>query len=309
MTSTIIGLNALVNKDAIDPNLNSSNSNVHDTMSELSKDITDIAHDIGINLDNITIQGEKDKSNEILSVPDFDHQPTLPPTLTSTLDSSTEHKPILSSPTPAITSTQIPSSPPVADVDKHQMLNNFIGGLQNNNTGSYLSDYYQEEVNNRKSMLLEQIELIKLLLQEEDPNVSLPYTDENDNIQKLEHIYRILKIKKDRLSFNSLGEEVLMFLVHILEGVFDGERIFFNRFRPDLKGWSNVVSLKLRRLRYETSNIVSDIVSTYNISYGTRLCLELLPSMFLYSASKSLHKQRFSTNNLNENMAKLDNIS
>ena len=296
MTSDIIGLNALVNKDAINPSLNlkqlesSLADNNTDSMSEINKDISDIAQDIGINLDNIKIQEPPTEYN-IPSVPDFDvhlqQQEPLPP------------------PPPSA-----PSPPIIADVDKHQTLNNFIGNLNNDNSmGSYLSDYYQEEINNRKSMLLEQIELIKLLLQEEDPNTNLPLVDENDNLQKLEHVYRILKIKKDRLSFNSLGEEILMFLVHILEGIFDGERIFFNRFKPDLKGWSNVVSLKLRRLRYETSNIVSDIVSTYNISYGTRLCLELLPSMFLYSASKSLHKQRFSTNTINENMVKLDSIN
>ena len=38
-----------------------------------------------------------------------------------------------------------------------------------------------------------------------------------------------IKIKKDRIQFNTLGEEFIMFMVYMVEGVFNGERVIFGK--------------------------------------------------------------------------------
>ena len=67
--------------------------------------------------------------------------------------------------------------------------------------------------------------------------------------------------------------------------LFDGKKEYFG-LQPDLLGWSETVKVKLRRLKFETSEIVSNTIRKRNISSGARLAMELLPSMFLYSRSK-----------------------
>ena len=69
--------------------------------------------------------------------------------------------------------------------------------------------------------------------------------------------------------------------------MFDGKKDWLGR-KPDLTGWSDTVKVKLRRMRYETSTFVQEVMQEYNMSAGTRLALELLPSMFLYSRSRRL---------------------
>ena len=147
----------------------------------------------------------------------------------------------------------------------------------------------------------------KLLLQEENEDITnIPDVSELDTIERLDHVYKILKIKKDRNQFSTLGEEIIMFGVHLLESFFDGERVILGRFQPDLSGWHNSVAVKLRKMRYETSTVISDIVQNYNISYGTRLCIELIPSLFLYSKMKSSCKKKYAKNDLADNLSNID---
>jgi hypothetical protein len=70
--------------------------------------------------------------------------------------------------------------------------------------------------------------------------------------------------------------------------------VWFGSYRPDLVGWSSTVKVKLRRMRYETSTFVGEIMQEYQMSSGVRLALELLPSVFLYSRQKKIsNKENF----------------
>ena len=72
-----------------------------------------------------------------------------------------------------------------------------------------------------------------------------------------------------------------------MEYLFDGEKEWFSR-RPDLVGWPETVKVKLRRMRYETSTFVQEVMEEYSVSPGFRLLLELVPSMFLYSRRRRI---------------------
>jgi hypothetical protein len=188
---------------------------------------------------------------------------------------------------------------------RHDVFSNVLNNIKPN--ADYTHDIYTEELKNKKSMVLEQIQLLKLLLQEENEDITnIPDVSELDTIERLDHVYKILKIKKDRNQFSTLGEEIIMFGVHLLESFFDGERVVLGRFQPDLSGWHNSVAVKLRKMRYETSTVISDIVQNYNISYGTRLCIELIPSLFLYSKMKSSCKKKYAKNDLADNLSNID---
>ena len=188
---------------------------------------------------------------------------------------------------------------------RHDVFSNVLHNIKPN--AEYTHDIYTEELKNKKSMILEQIQLLILLLKEENEDISnIPEVSENVTIERLDHIYKILKIKKDRNQFSTLGEEIIMFCVHLLESFFDGERVIFGKFQPDLTGWHNSVAVKLRKMKYETSTVISDIVQTYNISYGTRLAIELIPSLFLYSKMKSTCKKKYAKNDLADNLSNIN---
>ena len=72
-----------------------------------------------------------------------------------------------------------------------------------------------------------------------------------------------------------------------MESVFDGEREVFGS-KIDLTGYSDTVKVKLRRMRYDTSTFVSNMMKGYNIGSGWRIVLELIPSLFLYSRDRKL---------------------
>ncbi len=96
----------------------------------------------------------------------------------------------------------------------------------------------------------------------------------------------MLDIKNDSRRCSSLAEEGVLMVAYALEDVFDGKRTFFGRFRPNLVGWHTTAQNKLRRMRYETSSIVSDTLKSHNVGYIGRIALELVPSMIIYSKRK-----------------------
>ena len=52
---------------------------------------------------------------------------------------------------------------------------------------------------------------------------------------------------------------------------------------PDLTGWSDTARVKLSRSRYTTSSIVGNVIQNSNIGPVTRLFIEFVPSIILYS--------------------------
>ena len=108
----------------------------------------------------------------------------------------------------------------------------------------------------------------------------------------IENVHKILRLKNDRNRYCSFAEECILAGSHTLEWMFDGKKTYLGR-RPDLRGWSATVNIKLRRMRYDTSTFVSEVMQDYNLGHGTRIVFELLPSLFLYSKMK---KSQYSDN-------------
>jgi hypothetical protein len=153
----------------------------------------------------------------------------------------------------------------------------------NNNTMFNMESEKEEDT---KSLLLDQIDILLTTLEDEGEDVSrVPSVTNHSSLDDIQSVHRILRLKNDRQRYCSFAEECILAGSHTLEWLFDGKKEYLGR-RPDLRGWSATVNIKLRRMRYDTSTVVSDIMKDYNLSHGTRIALELIPSLLLYSKMK-----------------------
>ena len=162
--------------------------------------------------------------------------------------------------------------------------------------GSETFSIEKEKEEDTKSQLLEQIDMLRITLEDEGIDLGrIPEVDNNSTLEKIQEVHKILRLKNDRNRYCSFAEEFIMFGAHALEEIFDGKRVWLRRYSPDLTGWHNTVNVKLRRMRYDTSNLVSGVMQEYNVDSGVRILLELVPSMFLHS---KMRKQQFGSKTL-----------
>lgn len=146
----------------------------------------------------------------------------------------------------------------------------------------------KEKEEDDKASLFEQIDMLKITLEDDGIDISgVPNVNKNSTIKDVQNVYKILRLKNDRNRYCSFAEELILAGAYGLEYFFDGNKEWFGR-KPDLIGWPDTVKVKLRRMRYETSTFVQEVMQEYNMSSGVRLALELLPSMFLYSRNRRI---------------------
>lgn len=144
-------------------------------------------------------------------------------------------------------------------------------------------DFHVENERDEKIALIEEIDMLIEILDEENIDISrIKKPSMETSIKEMHDIRRSLQLKNDRNRSRTLAEESFLTLAHGMEYAFDGKRDYFGR-RPDLTGWPDTVNVKLRRMRFETSSFVSGVMRQYNMGPLTRIALELIPSMFIYS--------------------------
>ncbi len=138
-----------------------------------------------------------------------------------------------------------------------------------------------------KSSMLEEIDFLKTTLKDEEVDLSqVPPVDRNSSFADIENVLRILRSKNDRIRCTTLAEEAILFGVYGLEELFNGDRTYFGKFKPDLRDWNKQVQVKLKRMRYDTSSLVSGILREYNVGSLGRIMMELVPNMVVYSHNR-----------------------
>lgn len=174
----------------------------------------------------------------------------------------------------------------ITDEQKRQrILGHVLDGEEN-------SDFSveKEKEEDMKAILTEQVDMLLSGLADEGVDVSrIPPITEDSSLKEIEKIHKILRLKNDRNRYCSFAEECILAGSSALEWAFDGNKSYMGR-TPNLEGWSATVNIKLRRMRYDTSTFVSEVMQDYNLGHGTRIALELLPSLFLYSKMKNNQK-------------------
>jgi hypothetical protein len=191
---------------------------------------------------------------------------------------------------------------------KQKHINLVLKGMGDSNDVEFNMDKERDE--DDKTSLLEQIDMLRITLEDDGVDISnVPEVFKNSSLSDIQNVYKILRLKNDRNRYCSFAEELILSGAYGLECLFDGEKEWFNR-KPDLTNWSDTVKVKLRRMRYETSTFVQEIMQEYNMSSGIRLCLELIPSMFLYSRNrmKTQHDNLASDVQYKEAMSDMNNI-
>ena len=143
---------------------------------------------------------------------------------------------------------------------------------------------------NREDMKLTLLEKIDNLIEElEDDGINLdkiPKVDYTSNLEKIEYVAKLLMLKSNRNRYSGLGEEFILAIAGGLEILCDGKREFLG-VRPNLVGYSDTVKVKLRRVKNDTSQIVSNVVEKYEMSPIMTLLVELIPGLFLHSRRRS----------------------
>jgi hypothetical protein len=135
---------------------------------------------------------------------------------------------------------------------------------------------------------MEQIDMLKITLEDDGIDIAgVPTLNKNSSMKEVQTVYKILRLKNDRNRYCSFAEELILSGAYGFEYLFDGKKEWFGR-QPNLTGWCSTVKIKLRRMKFETSTFVGQVMSEYNMSAGMRLVLELLPSMFLYSRNRRI---------------------
>jgi len=147
--------------------------------------------------------------------------------------------------------------------------------------------FEQAKTDDEKHHLLDQVDTLRNILEEDDVDIShIPEVDGQSTLTDIKNAHKMLIKKNDSRRCSSMAEEGVLMVAYALEDVFDGKRTFFGRFKPNLTGWHTTAQSKLRRMRFETSNIVSSAIQTYGIGNMGRIGLELIPSMIIYSKRK-----------------------
>lgn len=144
----------------------------------------------------------------------------------------------------------------------------------------------KEQEEDTKSILLEDIDELRFELEGDDVDISrVPEVDQDSPLADVQKVHKMLRVKYIRRRYNDFGHEIILAGAQGIGELFDGNRKV-GPYKPNLNGWHNEVRTKLRRMRYETATIVSDIVQEYNIGPFSRLLLELVPSAVIYSNMK-----------------------
>ena len=147
--------------------------------------------------------------------------------------------------------------------------------------------FRQVEEDDEKQRLLTQIDQLRDMLEGDDVDIShIPIVNNKSEMKDIKDSYKMLLTKNDTRRCSSMAEEGILMMAYALEDIFDGKRVLFGRFRPNLSGWSATASTKLKRMRFETANVVSRVMQSYGIGDVGRIGLELVPSMVIYSKRK-----------------------
>ena len=163
-----------------------------------------------------------------------------------------------------------------------------FNNVMQNYSGTQLDELSvkKEQEEDTKSILLEDIDEIKLELEDDNVDISrIPEVDQDSPLADVQKVHKMLRVKYIRRRYNDFGHEIILAGAQGLGYVFDGT-YEIGPFKPNFNGWHNEVRTKLRRMRYETATIVSNVVQEYNIGPFSRLLFELIPSMAIYSNMK-----------------------
>lgn len=196
-----------------------------------------------------------------------------------------------------------------ADEYKTRIADNVMKSINCDNS----FDFNDETEEDKKVLLLEEIDILVDVLKSEEIDISrIKIPDICSTLKEISYVRHRLHLMNNRARSRIFAEESIMVATYLTEKFFDGKHEYFG-YRPDVSGWTNTVNIKLRRMRYDTSNMVNKIISHHKLGPLTRIAMELIPSLILYSRTrKQSSKDTLAlSDNLNlahERIREIDNL-
>lgn len=139
---------------------------------------------------------------------------------------------------------------------------------------------------------MEEINQLITALEEEDFDLSSVHAQLARPDVDREDVLRILRRKNESNRYSSIASEAILSVAELLGDVFDGTRtVPLLGVKPDYTGYHTTVEVKLRRMKVETSQVVSQVLDRVGGGPWTRIGLELLPSLLLYPRQNARRKR------------------
>ncbi|SME64959.1 Hypothetical protein FSTVST1_272 [Faustovirus ST1] len=197
-----------------------------------------------------------------------------------------------------------------AEQERRSHISSVLNEISNSPSQGY--SFENEKRNDLKRAMLDEIAYLREVLSDEKVNIEhVESVTSSDSFEKIENVLKILQHMNDRNRYCNMAEEGMLMMAHGFGELFDGKRSFFG-VRPDLRGWHNHLNVKLKRMRYDTSRFVGNIMQDYNIGPGWRILLEIIPNLIIYSQSKkkqhSAPDSLYSDNDIDAVTARLNNL-
>lgn len=165
---------------------------------------------------------------------------------------------------------------------RHEQVRSVMGEMNNTQNSEFLS-LEEAKKEDEKVTMLEEIDSLRATLDDEGVKGldKIPDVDSTNAHSEIENVLHRLRLKNDRIRYTGLADEMLLLGAQGIESVFNGKRTMFGA-RPNATGWHKQVQVKLRRMRHDTSTLVSGIMHGFNIGPGMRIILELVPNLFMH---------------------------
>lgn len=171
---------------------------------------------------------------------------------------------------------------------------------------SKMQDLLQDDADEDELIRLkENIEGLKQTLIEEQISYdNIAYVNDLTSVSKARKVERAMQVRLDNLRLREMIEEVALTLCSGVEEVCNGENEILGG-KPDLRGYSNTLKLKLRRMRGKTTYAVSQVLQNSNMPWWLTLLLDIGPSLFLFARDKqNMHRNMLDQNDFDVGAAK-----
>jgi hypothetical protein len=147
-----------------------------------------------------------------------------------------------------------------------------------------------EHDDDTRAIMLEDIDMLRTEIAGMGADVSqIPNVDEDTPLRDVKKVHAKLRRMYDRKRCETFGTEAIMAGAHGLEWFFDGKKKY-GPWSPDLTDWHNNIRPKLRRMKYETSGVASDLLHGLNINNIGRIILELGISAVLHNKARQTQR-------------------
>jgi len=129
-------------------------------------------------------------------------------------------------------------------------------------------------------MLVDKIDEMKDYLQEMGYDISrIDNVDYNSDYDLVHRVYKRCNRILHKRRYSNMFMQICLAGGTVLENVFDGERVFFAKYRWNMKGARSTIQTRMRQMEYETSVIMARVIDHYGLGEGTVVAMDIIPAL------------------------------